>query len=968
MPWGIPRLAVYNSPVILALLLLGAASIPQDSETAAAAVRRLIAKGEYAAALAAARQLAARPEAAADARVEGRALLLEADVLYYLGRRQQMARLYERALERFRSVDDARGMGEAYYDLAYVHELTDPQAMVPLLERALTLARRAGDGRLEKNALNGLGQAYSSLGRLDEAIQTFVRAGAIARELKDERGAAVVLINIGATEFDRGDHEACLRHLLAARAAVERLDSPPLLADVLGNLGHVYWALGDFDRALDHFERSLVLQERIGSPRGQVTQLEALATLQEELGEHARAEVLALRGLRLAAESEDAQGEAILIWRLARTLRSAGRAADAERYLLEAHGRAQRLGDPVWVARIAVELARAEVERGDPRQALAWLAAAEATATAAGSLDELADCAALRGQVLEGLGRVGDAVAAWRHAVALREKTGRADDLHVYYGRLALVEEEAGAVTEARRSFEKSLAAMERLDGRIVFDRFRLSLFRGGAEYYKAFALFLVRQGEMAGAWEVLETGRARDLRLRLAQARGPSILVTAEREALARVSSLQRRLREEAFEAPARQRLLAEVAEAEEAYDRARRRASDGRPAGAAAVPSWFPPAAVTVAYAASGDELVVLSQRGGTVHARVVTGAKALLERARRFSEQASDAAGAFPRADAAALYEALLGEELAGLREGRLVLIPDDTLHQLPFAGLVGPDGSYLAERFALSEAPSLGTLREIGLRPPDPQARGVLVVANTRFDETRGSGAPLPPLPAAAEEAARIARTVADTVVRADASETEIKRMRLRQFQVLHFASHARADEARPERSSIVLGPSAEDDGFLQAREIYRMELACRLAVVSSCRSAGGQAVAGEGLMGLSHALLGAGARGVVLSLWDVSDEGAAELMGRFYEALPGRSAAVALQDAQRGMLRSSRFGHPAHWAAFIAAGDAELPIPIARRRAPWEARLALGALALALAARSWPTAAAARRRGARDASR
>ncbi len=61
---------------------------------------------------------------------------------------------------------------------------------------------------------------------------------------------------------------------------------------------------------------------------------------------------------------------------------------------------------------------------------------------------------------------------------------------------------------------------------------------------------------------------------------------------------------------------------------------------------------------------------------------------------------------------------------------------------------------------------------------------------------------------------------------------------------------------------------------------------------------------------------------MVSLWDVDDRAAAELMTRFYRhlLLEGRGPADALRHAQGELRNDTEWRSPAHWAAFVAVGD------------------------------------------------
>jgi len=84
---------------------------------------------------------------------------------------------------------------------------------------------------------------------------------------------------------------------------------------------------------------------------------------------------------------------------------------------------------------------------------------------------------------------------------------------------------------------------------------------------------------------------------------------------------------------------------------------------------------------------------------------------------------------------------------------------------------------------------------------------------------------------------------------------------------------------------------------------------------------------RGVVGLSRSFIGAGAGGVVASLWKVFDESTSALMKEFYDRMVGKkeSAAAALVDARRVLIESKEFAHPFHWSPFVVIGT---------DRAPW----------------------------------
>ncbi|NNE09758.1 MAG: CHAT domain-containing protein, partial [Gemmatimonadetes bacterium] len=96
----------------------------------------------------------------------------------------------------------------------------------------------------------------------------------------------------------------------------------------------------------------------------------------------------------------------------------------------------------------------------------------------------------------------------------------------------------------------------------------------------------------------------------------------------------------------------------------------------------------------------------------------------------------------------------------------------------------------------------------------------------------------------------------------------------------------------------------------------------LVVLSGCETALGESAHGEGMVGFARAFLRGGARGVVASLWQVSDESTADLMHAFYASiLDGNPPREALRNAKMQWITSREGrGQPYYWAPFIYIGE------------------------------------------------
>jgi tetratricopeptide (TPR) repeat protein len=292
------------------------------------------------------------------------------------------------------------------------------------------------------------------------------------------------------------------------------------------------------------------------------------------------------------------------------------------------------------------------------------------------------------------------------------------------------------------------------------------------------------------------------------------------------------------------------------------------------------------------------------------------------------------------AAALYQALLADGLSGLGPGirRLVIVPDDVLHLLPFAALrPDPGGAPLATRYEITLTPSATLWLRWRQEAAATSGASALVLADpvsaiSPPASTRAAGFPpanLGALPWARLEGKAVLRHLgwgSRLLVGADASEAYLKAGPV-PYGILHFATHTWTSDNEPGQSYVLLAPGASNqDGRLHPGEIVGLKLRGRIVVLSTCSSASGEILRGEGVLGLARAFFQAGANTVVATLWPLRDDDGAALFDRFYRHLgEGMSVAAALHTAQRD--RMAEGAAPAAWAGVVVLGDGDrVPIP------------------------------------------
>jgi CHAT domain-containing protein len=152
-------------------------------------------------------------------------------------------------------------------------------------------------------------------------------------------------------------------------------------------------------------------------------------------------------------------------------------------------------------------------------------------------------------------------------------------------------------------------------------------------------------------------------------------------------------------------------------------------------------------------------------------------------------------------------------------------------------------------------------------------------------------------------------------------------------LLHVSTHAFADFDNPENSRLLFSASSQDGAadYVFLRELYDLNLSrVGLATLSACDTERGKIIRGEGVQAFSRALLSAGARSSLTSLWRVDDQTTAEFMRQFYyfALRGGTSKAEALRLTKLKFMHSgTMLNDPRVWAAFVLSGDGLTPLPL-----------------------------------------
>jgi CHAT domain-containing protein len=531
----------------------------------------------------------------------------------------------------------------------------------------------------------------------------------------------------------------------------------------------------------------------------------------------------------------------------------------------------------------------------------------------------------------------------------------------------AAIHERSGDLVAATERLEQAAAEIESLRSRIHSEPARRGFFGSKANVYEQLALLYVRQRRASGAdssaldrkiWQCMERSKARTLLdivgSEKLQIRGADVIETRDAakrfgDPLASLSvnrgadsshaaysdfvtsiANQSRLREVASLSTIQPTLLGDVQEL--------------------LVPGellveYMQTEQVLLAAVISHDQLRIVVLEG--MSRDRVNGDASTFREILQSPSSSYEASGQH-------LYIQLLAPCLSGSRGlKRICVVPAGALHYVPFSAFVLPNSEFLAERVQVYYAASASALvyssyRNRGQRPESGQT---LIVANPRPHTDFDS------LPFAESEGAEVARIAPHAKLLSSTEATESAISDALPFsRMFHFAGHTHLLPNSPLRAALMCTEDLEDDGRLEVRELFGMDLSeCEMAVLSACETRLGKMSRGDEIVGLERAFLRAGVPTVVASLWKVDDAATQTLMVAFYRnlfekkldklealrqaqlAILGGHLSTEIELASRGLgkatrlpaevvqtttptLRATSTRHPRYWASFVLSGN------------------------------------------------
>ncbi|MEG4280869.1 CHAT domain-containing protein [Microcoleus sp. MON1_C1] len=827
------------------------------------------------------------------------------------------------------------------------------RVIAPKLKYAPYKIRRITESQDEfRSAPSFLDSAKSSLDTYSQTLVYYQQSLNIHRDTGNRYGEANSLNNIGNFYRLRGEYSQAIDYHQQSLNIQRDIGNPSGEADSLNALGNIYDALGEYLQAIDCHQQCLNIQGEIGNPHGEASSWRDLGSAYYSLGEYQRAIECQQQSLDMARKINSQHREANSLSALGLTYIALGQHQQAIECSQESLTLAQKINNRYGEAYSLVTLGNAYSNLGNYLRAIEYYQQ---------SLDIQQEMGDLSGQVASwrNLGNayrcLGQCQRAIKYSLKSLEIAGGLGE-HASEGatlnNLGLALFDCGQFAEAETFLRRAIQIWESLRGRLgKNDNFKVSIFETQAATYRHLEKALLAQSKTEQALEISERGRARAfvelLGVRLSansdaipDIKPPTIeqikqIAKAQNATFVEysISFLEKlfiwvikptgkiafRQVDLNYQHTPLKELVADSRELIGIRNRDFNPTLKFDPGDLVKLhddaPNWEPWQVISVDESHSILSLWQSSLPEGLTIPRPAIDVTAKVQSSRTNH----------PRLQK--LHQLLI-EPIAGLLpkvpEARIIFIPQGELFFVPFPALQDAAGKFLIEKHTILTAPSIQILELTSQKRQEISdgAGDILVVGNPTMPEVAlVPGKPpqqLSDLPHSETEANAIAQLFQTQALTGKSATKAAVLQRLPNAHIVHFATHGLLDNIRGLGSAIALAPDRTDSGLLTAEEILNLHLNADLVVLSACNTGMGR-ITGDGVIGLSRALISAGTPSVIVSLWAVPDAPTADLMVKFYQNLDRTgNKAQALRNAMLETMQ--QHPNPRDWAAFTLIGE------------------------------------------------
>lgn len=790
--------------------------------------------------------------------------------------------------------------------------------------RALILAREGGWRSTEGVALSSTGKIHADIAEWQKALEFYGQALPIFKAIKSTQNEALTLNNIGIAYDMSGEYQKALDYLQQSLPLLRAGTNKSSEAYTLLNIGRTYRRLREYQKALSYYNQAQTIQRETANRAHEAETLDEIGVVYSALDQPDKALEYHRQAIQIHHDTGNLRREAIALTNLGFAYNLLEQPAKALEQFTQALSILHSIGDLSSAARALEGVARADQKLGtlaDARKHIEEsLALRETIRSQSGSLQLRASYRATVEQ-------------AYEFYIDVLMQQHAKDPSKDFAAEALKVSERGRARSLVERLSEAPIDIRQGIDSALIEKERDLK--------------------------RVMNAKAQREMTLK-ARKGSPDEIATLGRE----ISALEDEY----------QQVQSAIRKSSPQYSAL----TQPQPLGLKEIQQQLDPNTLLLEYSlgetrsyvwvVTPDSLKtfelpkreqvekVAREMSQSLMARSV--AKSLETPAQRRTRVA-EADETFQKA-AVELSRMIIAPAAAEFGKKRLVIVADGALQYVPFSALpVSSNRPIILDHELVNlQSASAFAIQRHNLANREPAPKAVAVIADPVFSTNDARLKPgAPATESVAQASTRIiehttgtgsgqlsiprlpfTRWEADQILAVAPRESSMKVLDFRanlstaigeelsKYRYVHFATHGYLDTTRAGLSAIVLSMVDEQgkpqDGFLRAHDIYNLKLPAELVVLSACETGLGKDVTGEGLEGLTRGFMYAGARRVIVSLWNVNDKATAALMQRLYAGMlrSNKTPAAALRAAQIEMLRMRPWQSPYYWAAFVVQGD------------------------------------------------
>lgn len=882
------------------------------------------------------------------------------------GKHDEALQTEESALKIHELSGNKKGTAMSLRGIGLVHYYRgDYEPALDFFQRGLTIATEINDEDTEARLLSDFGEVYWVQGDFDRAIDYHNRAIQIAEKIKNVRILATSMGGRALIYWHQGDLQRALEDFNRCSTLFEQLGSKGNLAINYLNVGSVQADFGNYREAQTLIQKSLEMSVENKDRGLEGACLSALGRLHEDLGEYDQSIDDFKKALRISQETGEKRELAFAIRDIGLIYERSEKYQEALGYYEKALNIYQETGEKKGIGRGFSDIGGIDAKLGKHDLAMQQYLKALDILESIGNKQGIGQTLTRLGFEYQRKGEMDKAEETLLKSVEVLREVGDPDLLWPALHKLGVVYRDSDRKSEAIKSMTEAVDVIEKVRSEIQLPEQKSGYLENKLEVYEDLLQLLLSDGNISEAFDYAQRSKARAFLDLLAESKiNPEAglnqeLLDQKRKLVTQLVTIEKSIRKE-FDKDTPDSSLIKKLETKrnEIDDQYSKLILDIRNSNPRFADLQYPvPLKLTEAQALLDDDAVLLEYFVGKnhsvlfeitskdVHVYQLTGETQLSKLIQALREELQKPESVLQLTEqshsqyvksAYDLYSQLMKPAEADLlSKTRILIAPDGSLNYLPFEALLMKKvnaaaidfGSlpYVATKFEIEYVPSASVLAALhhNVQKTISEQKSLLAIAVPNADAAAD-----PPLPFAKSEVESIAHFFPTSdvtlLVGNQATEENMKKLELNQYKNLHFASHGLINEARPQLSALVLTGSAsgKEDGYLTMREIFDLKLDADLVVLSACKTGLGSQIRGEGVTGLYRAFLCAGTSSVLVSLWNVSDKSASDLMTSFYRNMEkdGMSKGAALKKARLEMISRKGYSHPYYWSSFILIGS------------------------------------------------